>query len=71
MGFSFKKDIGGVPWWPSRLKIWCYHCCGVGLIPGPGTSACCRYGKTTTTTTTTTTNPTTNKKNIERLLACP
>ena len=21
------------------------HCCGMGLIPGPGTSACCRYGQ--------------------------
>ena len=30
----------------SRLRIWCYHCCGSGcccgasLIPGPGTSEC-------------------------------
>ena len=29
-----------MPWWFSRLRIWC-HYCGVGLIPGPGISACC------------------------------
>uniref|UniRef100_A0A8D1NRS6 Epidermal growth factor receptor pathway substrate 15 n=1 Tax=Sus scrofa TaxID=9823 RepID=A0A8D1NRS6_PIG len=41
----------GVPWWLSRLRIWhCHcggssHCCGVGLIPGPGTSACLGHGQ--------------------------
>ena len=35
-------------WWHSRLRIQhchCYslgHCCVAHLIPGPGTSACCR-----------------------------
>ena len=35
--------IEGVPWWPSRLRIWCchwcgsHHPCGSGLIPGLGT----------------------------------
>ena len=19
-----------VPWWPSRLRVWCCHCCGLG-----------------------------------------
>ena len=38
----------GVPWWPSRLRVWHRHCCslgcccGVGLIPDPGTFMC--YG---------------------------
>ena len=27
----------GVPWWPSRLMIWRFHCCGLDLLPGPGT----------------------------------
>ena len=36
----------GVPWWLSRLRIWCCHCCasgyrcGMGLISGLGSSAC-------------------------------
>ena len=34
--------------WLSSLRIWCYHCsglghcCGVGLIPGLETSTCCK-----------------------------
>ena len=28
-----------------QLRIWCCHCCGMGSIPGPGTSACCRHGQ--------------------------
>ena len=37
--------------WLNGLRTWRYHysglgcCCGVGLIPGPGTSACCRHGQ--------------------------
>ena len=27
------------------VKIQCHHCCGTGLILGPGTSACCRCSK--------------------------
>ena len=40
----------GVPWWCSRLRIWCCHCyglgcgCGASLIPGQGTSTCHRCG---------------------------
>ena len=34
------KNALGVPWWLSGLRIWHGHCCGVCLIPGPGTSAC-------------------------------
>ena len=30
----------GVPRQHSRLRIWCGHCCGGGLIPGLGRSAC-------------------------------
>ena len=36
--------MGGVLWWHSRLRIQhCHssssgHCCGAGMIPGPGTS---------------------------------
>lgn len=40
----FKKGSSGVPWWPSRLRIW-HHCYGSGLIPGPGTSAGLRHGQ--------------------------
>ena len=35
--------------WHSGLRIWRCHCigldrcCGTGLIPGPGTSTCCRH----------------------------
>ena len=41
------KFVLGIPWWLSGFRIWlCHccgsdHCCGVCLIPGPGTSACC------------------------------
>ena len=41
-----KKKIPGVSLWHSQLRIWhCHcsgsgHCCGMGLILGPGTSAC-------------------------------
>ena len=51
VNISQKKSIYGVPWWLSGLKIQCCpcsglgHCCGVGLIPGPGTSICCRRGQ--------------------------
>ena len=29
----------GVPWWHSRLRIWCC-CCGAGSVPGLGTTIC-------------------------------
>lgn len=32
--------FNGVPWWFSRIKIWCCHCCSSGFIPGPGTHTC-------------------------------
>ena len=46
-------DIGSmkVPLWPSGFRIWCCHrcaigcTCGVGLIPGLGTSTCCGCGQ--------------------------
>ena len=28
--------------WHSRLRIQCFHCCGVGSVPGLGTSTCLR-----------------------------
>ena len=40
----------GVPWWLSRLRIYCCHCYGLGhcygmsLIPVLGNSACCGHG---------------------------
>ena len=43
--------IYGVPLWLGGLKIWCCHSCGsgyscgIGSIPGPGTSACSRQGQ--------------------------
>lgn len=30
---------------PQWLKTQCFHCCGSGSIPPPGTSACHRHGK--------------------------
>ena len=46
-----KKGIQGVLWWHGRLRT-CHclccgssHCCGEGLIPGPGASACHGHGK--------------------------
>ena len=42
-----KKATFGVPWWLSRLRIWHYHCCGMGLIPGQETSACWEYSQKT------------------------
>ena len=45
------KNLQGFPCWPNRLRIQhCHcsssgHCCGTGLIPGQGTSACCRRGQ--------------------------
>ena len=37
------RYLVGVPLWYSRLSIWQCHCCGVGSIPGPGTSTCHRH----------------------------
>ena len=48
--FFFSCNVG-VSLWYSGLKIWHCHCsslgpcCGVALIPGPGTSICHRSGK--------------------------
>ena len=42
--------IKSIPWWPSGLRIWHCHCCGLGhcygtsSIPGPGTSTFYRNG---------------------------
>ena len=39
----------GVPWWLSGLRITIVsgsgYCCGAGLLPCLGTSACCRHGR--------------------------
>ena len=51
LGSQKETDVG-VPRCLSRLQIWsCHsrnlgHCCGVGLIPGPGASTCCGRGQT-------------------------
>ena len=40
-----------MPGWLSKLSVWCCHCCGsdrscgVGSIPGLGTSPCCQQGQ--------------------------
>ena len=34
------KSWGRIPWWCRGLRIWSYHCCGEGSIPGPGNSTC-------------------------------
>ena len=33
--YSIKYFIIGVPWWLSGLRIWHYHCYGMGSVPGP------------------------------------
>ena len=44
-----KKWQLGVPWWPSRLRIWCCHCYGSGscygadYVPGPRNSESHRH----------------------------
>ena len=48
---SLKVGVYGVPLQHSRLRLWCYpcsslgHCCGAGLISGPGTSTCPECGQ--------------------------
>ena len=39
------KTLLGVPWWLSGLRIWHCHCCGPGLMPGPGPSPCHQCGQ--------------------------
>ena len=39
------KDDSGVPLRQNRLKIQCCHCSGTGLIPGQGSSTCCKCDK--------------------------
>ena len=47
----FKSNTKGAAFWHSGLTIQCCHCnssgccCGMGLIPGPGTSICCKCGQ--------------------------
>ena len=41
--YLFKGIIFVVPWWLSSLRIQCYHCCGLGSVPGTGTSKCCAH----------------------------
>ena len=40
-----KKKVFKDPWWSSMLRIQCCHYCGMGSIPGLGTSACCRHNQ--------------------------
>ena len=48
---EYKYQTRGISWWPRGLRIQCCHrcgsghCCGMGLIPDPGTSACLRRSK--------------------------
>ena len=39
-----------LPWWLSRLKIWCCYCCGTGSTPGLETSAYCWHSQNTNKT---------------------
>ena len=49
--FFNQRKVSGVPLGHSRLRIWCCHCrgsgccCGMGSIPGPGTSTCHGQGQ--------------------------
>ena len=38
------KDEDGLPWWPVA-KTLRFHCRGMGLIPGPGSSTSCSAAK--------------------------
>ena len=38
--FASQRHKQGVPWWFSRLRIWCCHCCGTGSVPVLGNSIC-------------------------------
>ena len=40
---QLKNSYIYAPWWLSGLRMWWCHCCGSGLIPGPGISACHRH----------------------------
>ena len=41
LGIVNKKNAEmGVPWWFSRLRIQHCHCCSLGVVSGPGASAC-------------------------------
>ena len=46
-----EKDLIGVPWWLSELRIQCCHfsssgpCCGTGSVTGPETSTCHKRGQ--------------------------
>ena len=48
ININLKIEFGSVLLWLSGLRIWHCHCCGsdyscgMGLIPGPGTSPCHR-----------------------------
>ena len=35
----------GASQWLRGLRIRCYYCCGLGSVPGPGTSTCSRRGQ--------------------------
>ena len=34
--------------WLNGLRIWCCHCCGAGLIAGPGISTCLGHSQNET-----------------------
>ena len=46
-----KRKVAGILLWHIRLRIWHCHCsglggcCGLGLVPGPDTSACLWHGQ--------------------------
>ena len=40
------KKRGGVPWWPSGLRIWHCYCRGMGSIPGLRDALCHGHGQT-------------------------
>ena len=40
-----RKQMAGVPWWPSGLRIQHYHTYSMGSIPSSGTSECHRCGQ--------------------------
>ena len=45
LGMMQSIDVAlGVPWWLSRLRIRCCHCCGIGSIPSQGTSVLGKRG---------------------------
>ena len=70
------KQVLGVPWWLSGLRIWHCHCCGLGCCCGtdsvPGPRTCAWHGHSQTKPNQ---NKQIKKKNkqvfMKEIISCP